>query len=135
MLWQEKFAFGITIIDEQHKELFRLIEVTRDLIKEASEGIDCYDEIKTVLRELESYTIYHFEEEEELLEKINYAYIDAHKEEHSAFVAKVHETLDSDLDYHQEGVLIEIYDFLIKWISNHVLSTDSAYVSEMKEKL
>lgn len=36
------------------------MERTNELIGEAIEGIDCYDEIDTVLRELESYTIYHF---------------------------------------------------------------------------
>jgi hemerythrin-like metal-binding protein len=135
MLWNEKFAFGIKSVDEQHKELFRLMEETNRYIQEVRDGRDCYDEIDAILRELEAYTVYHFNDEESLMEKVSYKDLDKHIEEHNSFVAKVHEVLDGELDLHQENVLSDIYDFLLDWVSQHILFTDVHYVSTMKEKL
>ncbi len=135
MLWNDKFAIGITTVDEQHEQLFNLMESVHELTIDAKSGIDCYDEIETVLRELERYTIVHFEDEEALMEKVGYENIDTHREEHNAFVAKVHDTLDSDVDLHQVSVLEEVYEFLLQWVSDHILYTDVKYVPIMKEKL
>ena len=134
MLWNKRFAFGINKIDEQHEQLFNVMEEIKSLIQETTEGVDCYDEIEAVLLELERYTIYHFETEEELLEEVGFDGLDVHREEHNAFVNKVHDTLDSDIDLQQEGVLTEVYDFLLNWVSEHILTTDVKYVPLLKEK-
>lgn len=132
MLWNKKFAFGIETIDDQHKELFRLLERTSSLINDAKDGFDCYQEIEDVLGELESYTIYHFEEEEKLLHEHGYSDIENHSEEHERFVSKIHDTLDSDFDYQQHNVLEEVHGFLLEWVSEHILLTDAKYVSTVK---
>ncbi len=134
MLWNEKFAFGIKVIDEQHKRLYDLMDQTNALILDVEDGIDCYDEIEAVLHELESYTIYHFKDEERIMFKAGYEDFAEHKVEHDAFVAKIRETLTSDLDFQQEGVLRNLSEFLFEWVSNHILATDVKYVALLKKE-
>lgn len=135
MLWNQKFAFGIDAIDKQHRELFRLMNRTNELMVDAEEGIDCYDEISEVLQELKAYTVYHFEDEERMLIQVGYPDFEKHSKEHTNFVNKVTEVLSSDIDFHQEGTLNDVYEFLLKWVSNHILYTDMKYVPLMKDKL
>jgi hemerythrin len=134
MLWNDRFAFNITEVDEQHKQLFYLIDQVNTLEKDVKEGIDCYDEVYAVLKELEDYTVYHFEEEEKLLESSGYIDLEAHQKEHDAFVLKVKETLTEDLDLKQEGVIQDLSEFLLEWVSNHILYTDAKYVSVLKNR-
>jgi len=135
MLWNEKFNLGIQVIDDQHKELFRLMDLIQDLMTDAKDGIDCFDELESVLLELERYTRYHFEEEEKLMESVGYAKLDRHREEHTAFIEKVQNTLDSDLDFQQVEVIEEIHEFLLTWVSDHILETDVYYVEDLKKRL
>jgi len=132
MLWNERFAFGIDEIDQQHKVLFDLIERTQGLIVDAEEGIDCYDEIIEVLNELADYTVYHFNYEEDILGKKGYQGLEAHAAEHERFVEKVKEFLATDIDEDHIGVIEEVVSFLLTWVSEHVLTTDTAYISILK---
>jgi len=134
MLWNERFAFGIAEVDDQHKRLYELIDQINALEEDVKEGIDCYDEVYAVLKELEDYTVYHFEEEEKLLERFGYEDLQAHQKEHDAFVLKVKETLTEDLDLKQEGVIQDLSEFLLEWVSNHILYTDAKYVSVLKDR-
>ena len=132
MLWNEKFAFGIEKIDQQHKNLFDLVERAQDLVGDAKEGLDCYDDIVAVLNELASYTVYHFDYEETELKNIHYSDYDAHLEEHTKFIEKVTAFLETDIDEDHIGVIIEVLNFLLSWISDHVLLTDTKYVGLLK---
>lgn len=129
MFWTKKFELGIPSIDEQHKRLIDLIEEGQDLAKELENGVDAYDDIMGLLKELDDYTVYHFEFEEKLMEKAEYADSEDHFKMHNDFVEKIHETLDGDLDFNQADTLIEIIDFLLEWVSNHILVEDVQYVS------
>ncbi len=134
MLWNDRFAFGIPEIDEQHQQLFALIEQVNALERDVKDGIDCYDEVYNVLKELEDYTVYHFEEEEKVLESAGYDDLAAHQKEHDSFVLKVKETLTEDLDLRQEGVIRDLSEFLLEWVSNHILYTDAKYVSVLNNR-
>jgi hemerythrin len=131
MLWQDKFELGIPLIDEQHKTLVGYIETTKELIQDAEDGIDCYDEIARVLGELESYTVEHFKEEEALMKKFNYQNLNQHAMEHANFVAKVHVFLETDIDENQIPVLEEMVVFLLDWLVGHILNSDKKYASIM----
>ena len=54
--WDDKYSIGISIIDEQHKKLFGIINRTI-YAKEHSNDIE---ELKEVLREMTDYTVTHF---------------------------------------------------------------------------
>ncbi len=54
--WDEKYSVGISIIDEEHKELIRIMN---EAIA-AKQNDDNVDEISKLLKELTAYALKHF---------------------------------------------------------------------------
>ena len=119
----EEYYTGVTIIDEEHAELFRIIKRANDLIAEELLH-DKYDEIMSVLDELRNYTVQHFADEEEYMASINYEGLDIQKKTHEMFVDKLNDINLDDLDDNQQQYLIELVDFLLMWLVNNILKMD-----------
>lgn len=119
----DEYRTGIEIVDEEHEELFHIIKRANDLITEELLH-DKYDEIMSVLDELRNYTIKHFADEEEYMASINYNGLDAQKKTHEMFVDKLNDINLDDLDDNQQQYLIELVDFLLMWLVNHILKMD-----------
>lgn len=119
----EEYYTGVAIIDEEHAELFRIIKRANDLIMEELLH-DKYDEIMSVIEELRNYTIQHFTDEEEYMASINYEGLDVQKKTHQMFVDKLNDINLEDLDDNQQQYLIELVDFLLMWLVNHILKMD-----------
>ena len=131
----DKYRTGIELVDDEHKRLFEIIKDTNDVIH--TELLhDKYDEIMRLLAELREYTEVHFSDEEAMMERINYPDIDAQKRAHSAFVGRLVEIDLSELDAmddNQEEYLQDLIQFLLSWLSNHILGMDKkigAYITE-----
>ncbi len=131
----DKYRTGIELVDDEHKRLFEIIKDTNDVIH--TELLhDKYDEIMRLLAELREYTEVHFSDEEAMMERIHYPDIDAQKRAHSAFVGRLVEIDLSELDAmddNQEEYLQDLIQFLLSWLSNHILGMDKkigAYVTE-----
>lgn len=61
------------------------------------------------------------------MERIHYPELEAQKRAHTAFVERLVEIDLSDLDNmddNQQDYLIELVDFLLSWLSNHILGSD-----------
>jgi len=125
----EEYHTGIEIIDEEHAELFRIIRRANDLITEELLH-DKYDEIMGVLDELRNYTVQHFADEEEYMASINYEGLDIQKKTHEMFVDKLNDINLDDLDDNQQQYLIELVDFLLMWLVNHILKMDKKIPSK-----
>ncbi len=124
--WKEDYVLGIEEIDKQHKELFRIATEVHGLIR--NELIfDKYDKILKLLAELKEYTIFHFTSEEEYMLSIGYRKLLSHKVEHNDFIEKINNVDLDKIDQDHESYLMEILEFVLGWISNHILKTDKAY--------
>ena len=79
-----------------------------------------------VFRELSNYTVYHFRYEENLMKESKYDAINSHlqSEEHEAFIKKVSELDDNQLQDNQKMITTDVVMFVIKWIEDHILYTD-----------
>ena len=119
----EKYHTGIMFVDEEHETLFRIIRETNDLISKELLH-DKYDEIIKILEELKDYTIFHFGHEEEYMQRIEYTGLEAQQYAHQAFVDKLNEINLDDVDENQQEYLIELVDFLLSWLVNHILKVD-----------
>ena len=119
----DEYRTGIAIVDEEHQELFGIIRRANDLIKEELLH-DKYDEIMSVLDELRNYTIKHFADEEEYMLSIQYDGLPAQRKAHEVFVDKLNDINLEDLDDNQQEYLIELVDFLLMWLVNHILKMD-----------
>lgn len=127
--WDDKYLLGIDIIDEQHKELFRIAGEAYDLLKNEF-YLDKYDHVVKILQELKAYAEYHFKTEEEYMFKNSYKKYFSHKVVHDEFLNKVKKIDLEDMDENQEEYLLSIINFLIDWIGDHILGTDRLYVSD-----
>jgi len=124
--WKDRLNTGIEVIDNQHKRLF---EIGTELYNLTSldDGIDHYDEIVVVINKLKDYTKYHFDYEEQRLEKLNYNGLHDHKIEHQRFIDKLNEIEAKDIDINQKQIILDIIEFIINWISEHIVGTDFKY--------
>ena len=131
----DKYKTDIPLVDDEHRHLFEIIEQTNDLIHEKLLH-DKYEEIMRLLDELKTYTETHFSDEEALMEKISYPGIDAQKKAHAAFVDKlVHIDINEldEIDEHQQTYLFELINYLLNWLSNHILASDMKLGEYIKE--
>ena len=119
----EEYWTGIELIDDEHKKLFDIIRETNDIIH-AQFLHDKYDEIMRILHELQEYTERHFKDEEDYMERIGYKRIEVQKRAHEAFVDKIKKIDLWEIDDNQEEYLEELIDYLLKWLSNHILKMD-----------
>lgn len=120
--WDEKYSVEHSLIDGQHKELFRLIADFYDKIYHKSNQ----EVISEVIKRLEDYVVLHFSSEEKLMEEANYDKLEEHKKLHREFMEKV-----SDFrKRHNEGRLLlslEVSNFIKDWITKHIMETDQQY--------
>lgn len=131
----DKYRTGITLIDDEHRRLFEIIKETNDLLH-AELLHDKYDEIVRLINELRSYTEFHFSDEEALMARINYPGLAAQKRAHSAFIERLVEIDLNDLDEmdnHQQEYLLDLIQFLLDWLTNHILACDRKIGEYMRE--
>lgn len=131
--WNEKFSVGIGNIDEQHKKLFSIGRDLVGVLENTSEGLDQFDEIKRLLKDLHKYTIYHFDTEEKLMAKADYIDLPTHKFQHKLFIKKIEDIDLDNLDLNQKDSAIELLDFIANWVGNHILEVDIKYKDVLGE--
>lgn len=132
--WDNQYELGIKTIDEQHKELFRIIGKLSDLLTNANTDDDIYDEMVEIIESITSYTVYHFRFEENLFEELQYAEKEKHSEEHHRLIEEI-ESLDLEaVDEDQISYGKKILKQLISWVFNHIAGSDFLYKELFLEK-
>lgn len=125
--WDKQYETGITAIDDQHKELILIISELSELLTNAINGEDIYDEMVEIINSLTAYTVYHFKFEEELFHKYDYEFMNAHIEEHNKLISQI-ENLDlRAVDEDQVTYGKKILKFLLSWVFNHIIVSDFLY--------
>lgn len=122
----DKYKTGIELVDDEHRRLFEIIDQTYTLIHDDF-AHDKYDQIMHLLEQLKDYTEFHFRDEEKLMERIGYPDINSQKKAHSAFIEKLVDIDIHDLDAmddNQQQYLLDLVNFLVTWLSNHILGAD-----------
>ncbi|MGB9975588.1 bacteriohemerythrin [Thermovenabulum sp.] len=127
--WKDDYKIGIYEIDNQHRRLFEIAEDTYNLLKNEF-ILDKYDKIIELISELKDYAKYHFKSEEDYMEKIGYKRLLSHKVEHKDFIEKIDSIDVFKIDQNQEAYVMELLDFIVNWISNHILEKDKKIISE-----
>lgn len=134
------FLTGVAFIDKQHARLFELANEAYDLLNDQL-VTDKYDRIVDLISELRDYTKTHFADEEEFMNGIGFQYIWSEKHAHLTFIAKL-DGIDLDkVDENQQAHILEVLDFLAKWLTFHIKGADArigdavkALTGEEKEK-
>ena len=123
--WSNIYSVGIEEIDNQHKKIFNLINETYN-VSQLNET-----EFRKLLEELNNYANFHFKLEEKLFEFTKYPGSLSHVQEHNAFRDKIKQWKESP----KNTIEIEIFDFLVDWLIEHILHVDMKYAPYVKNVL
>ena len=121
--WSEKYSIGIPVLDEQHKRLFEIAGAAYNLLKDTYVH-DKYDKLVGIIGELAEYADYHFISEEAYMKGIGYKNLFTQENDHADFMKKVNSVNLYKLDANQDEYLKDILDFVINWVSEHILGSD-----------
>lgn len=119
----DAYRTGIGLVDEEHEHLFEIIRETHDLIYEEYLH-DKYDRIVHIIEELKDYTSFHFTDEENYMESIGYSGLEAQRQAHIAFIDKLNEINLDQVDDNQQEYLQELIQYLLNWLTTHILKMD-----------
>jgi hemerythrin len=125
--WKEELSVGNDEMDNQHKELFRLINAFYNNIA----GNSGKAAILQAIIDLEKYTKVHFSQEEVKMQRSLYPAFAGHQKEHLKFI----ETVEDFKRRYEEGRLLlplEVGGFIKDWIINHIMKTDMAYKGNIR---
>lgn len=129
MQWNQSLAIGISSIDEQHQQLFHLI----DQLQEAMGRGESRAVLDQIFAGLVDYTKVHFTHEAELFEELGYPRMAEHLVKHEAFVKKLTE-LQSQFESSSNFMIgVDVMTFMTDWLVSHILGEDQKYVALFKE--
>lgn len=133
IVWEDRFAIGIRIIDGEHK---RLVELCNELYKAIvlRDTSERKNFVFNALKECADYARTHFAHEEKLMQVCSYKDFKTHKKEHVEFAKIVLEkcrNFDNETYYSS----MELVRFLRDWILSHIAHMDRLFVSDLKAYL
>ena len=116
---------GIDQIDDEHRYLFDVLNRAYFLVTTDFQ-IDRYQDLKTIIEELDNYAEQHFAHEEAYMMKICDPELILQRAQQSFFREKIREFdfINIDFEEEQQRVLSELVSFLAKWLYRHILSSD-----------
>ncbi|MDE7310002.1 MAG: bacteriohemerythrin [Lachnospiraceae bacterium] len=116
---------GVEEIDNEHRHLFELLNEGLDMLHN-NYLPDRYEDIKALLRELESYADQHFAHEEAYMERLRDPELILQRSQHMVFKEKIRNWYFTNIDEmeEQEKVLDELLNFLVKWLYHHIIGSD-----------
>ncbi|RMD65013.1 MAG: hypothetical protein D6826_01035 [Alphaproteobacteria bacterium] len=126
MQWSQQMSVGIPEIDDDHKQLIRVIN---RLEADANDETRLHA-LRQSLRGLQRYAEFHFAREERVMAACDYPGLDEHKTEHRDFVARIAELnrrLAENPDHATSEVNDALLSFLKDWLTHHILIEDKAY--------
>jgi hemerythrin len=129
--WREEWATGNSIIDNEHKQLFKAI----DELLAACSGGRGKDQVSKTMAFLKDYTAKHFAHEEQLQQQSKYPDYPNHKKIHDGFqkyVAEISERL------YKEGPTIAIVGAVNMnigdWLVKHITREDIKIAKHIKSQ-
>jgi hemerythrin-like metal-binding protein len=127
MLWVKSLETGVAKIDEQHKELFRQMDLLLDKANA--------NRHKEVIEFLDKYIAKHFSDEQKMQADAKYPKAAIHKKYHDEYVAIFRKVKDKFL---KEGPSIsnnlEINKTVAGWLKDHIMVHDKEFAAYLKSR-
>lgn len=128
IVWNEKFLIDNGVIDEDHRNLIRII----NKFCQFDHDKFIVKNIKETLAELKLYTLNHFEREEIIQKKIGYPMCGTHSNQHRSMVRQLDMIIEEfrlmvnkcGIDYNE--IRNKIFKLLKIWIIQHIMVADTS---------
>ena len=124
IVWTDDFSLGIEHLDAQHRQLIDLINRTSEKLESGGEELEALP----LLRELQQYARSHFEAEEAYMTELEFPEEPEHIKQHQYFISRIME-MDARLFNQEDGILLELGEFLNFWLIDHIVMNDFKYAS------
>lgn len=119
--WNKNFEIGIKEIDEQHKQLIKLLNKLANTLTYENDLM-----INDIFKELADYATHHFETEEKIWAE--YFHDDKwyikHQANHKSFLPKILKIQAKSNHQNYNQVIEETIMFLIRWLAIHIIDED-----------
>ena len=126
--WDLKYQTGNITVDNQHKELFRMVNSLHQAIVEGHGK----DAMGPTLDKLGKYVVEHFQTEEKLMTAKMYPGYPVHKTIHEDLTKKAVDLIEK---YHagKLALSITVSQFLADWVKHHIQDEDIKMIKWVKE--
>ena len=122
--WDTSYDVGVASVDQQHRHLVDLINSLYNAC--LGERAELEETFRDVMKELVDYVMFHFKDEEAIMEQINYPGVKEHKQKHELFVKEILKSANA-YTHGRQFVPNSFARFLRDWLFNHILIDDKAW--------
>lgn len=129
IVWGVVLSVAVDEIDEDHRKLINIFNILNHAVAEGESP----EYLAAVLKELINCTVWHFSHEERLMLKYGYEEIEEHKAEHQELINSA-KALQQKILQADKPVSDEDIEFLERWLTGHILTTDmklGSYLSQV----
>ena len=130
MLWTEELSVGVEALDDDHRQLFAMVNGLFDAIEGGTDG----ELLAALFDALVAYTRDHFAREEALMAAGHYPGLPAHRAEHLQLAERVLELRRGFLAGSVEPVSQELLVLFKTWLTSHIRVTDFGYKAYLKAR-
>ena len=127
--WRDEYRISVQAMDTQHKKLFDLAGSVLSTI----EGGGGSNEVRAAFNKLFDFAVYHFREEQVLMERYGFTGLDSHSRQHEKLLRQG-EDMRTTFDSSDHATGAEFRDFFGNWMTNHILSEDRKFGPYLNEK-
>jgi len=129
VVWDDAYSVGFEPIDNQHKELVKIIN---ELFNSCKKGAAAADKVFLhAIKEAANYAVNHFSDEDKYMVKVGFPKLAEHRKQHDDFVATVLKSINE----FEAGKTapIDLAHFLKNWLLNHIAISDKQYAPYLKK--
>ena len=119
--WDDSLMLGIAEIDQHHKATIDQVNALFTSMMAGTGG----QAAKSSIDALASTLKQHLQDEEALMQRLNYPGLGEHRREHEAFGQRFHQ-LHQSLDTGSPKAAAEVLEFVADWVTHHILRFDKA---------
>jgi hemerythrin len=127
--WNARYNTGIQIVDEQHQELFQIVDRLRRMVQDGADRAG----IEALLEVLVACTERHFATEEAFMAKVGYPDLGSHLDEHASMLSSLQELLTKFQESNQAMALM-VPTFMEGWLKHHISDGDFGFVTFLKAR-
>lgn len=129
VVWREEYRIGEAMIDQDHKNLFKLINEFHDTFQERK----VRSELVRVLNNLVAYAEEHFQREEFIMAAHGFPLQEEHHARHEQLYATIY-VLNEKLQNSAQLPERDAIAFLKDWLADHILQHDLAFAEFLKKQ-
>ena len=127
--WNPRYDTGIQVVDDQHHELFALVERLRVSVQKGTPP----EETRALLVDLVSATEQHFMTEEAIMASALYPDLAQHVAEHASMLTSLYE-LRAKFQENPQALALMVPTFMDGWLRHHISDGDFGFITFLKAR-